>query len=263
MSALLEQKLFRMLDALADGAKLQRASRSCGMGNKFIFAAIKQSKAGNPLYLIEWRDEGSRWFHELVPFAQNMGRVAREQRLRGVTIDGVPQFVLDPALLARFGSDDDSKDMAELAGFPDFPFAHDIAGNRIPLLSARFPRPQRQHRPNSPPRNAVSEQSCGADSRRTQSAAGKPLREWRPDDPLPAYAREVYTPTPPPIVHIPTPSSPKAPKADSPLVADLRRHLERAPLHPRPVDNAGRPTMPARVIGSKADDPPELITGRG
>jgi hypothetical protein len=253
MSAL-EPKLFQMLDALADGAKLQRASRAAGMGNKFIFAAIKQSKASNPLYLIEWRNESSRWFHELVMFAQNMGRVAREQRLRGVTVNGEQQFVLDPALLARFGSDDDSKDMAELAGFPQYPFALDVDGNRIPLLSARHPRPQRQHRP-SPPRNAVSEQSCGADSRRTQSAAGMPLREWRPDDPLPAYAREVFTPIPPPVVNIPTPASPKMPKADSPLVADLRRHLARAPLHPRP-------TMPVRVIRSRGDDPPEYVTGQ-
>jgi hypothetical protein len=250
MSALLEQKLFQMLDALADGAKLQRASRAAGMGNKFIFAAINQSKAGNPLYSIEWRGEGLRRFHELVTFAQNIGHVKREQDLRGVMVDGEQQFVLDPALQARFGFDDDAKDMAELAGFTDFPFAHDVDGNRIPLLSARHPRPQRQHRPH------LSAGHCTFEKPRA------PLREWRPDDPLPAYAREVYTPTPPPIVHIPTPSSPKAPKADSPLVADLRRHLERPPLHPRPIDNAGRPTMPARVIGPKADDPPELITGR-
>jgi hypothetical protein len=262
MSELLEQKLFQMLNALADGAKLQRASRAAGMGNKFIFAAIKQSKAGNPLYLIEWRDEGSRWFHELVTFAQNIGRVKREQDLRGVVINGEQQYVLDPALLARFGSGDDSKDMAELAGFPQYPFALDVDGNRIPLLSARHPRPQRQHR-SSPPCNAVSEQSCGADTGvRAQSAAGMPLREWRPDDPLPPYHRQVYTAAPPPIVHIPSPASPKASKADSPLVADLRRYLAQPPSHPRPVDRNGRPTMPARVIGPKADDPPELITGR-
>jgi hypothetical protein len=245
----LEQRLLKMLDALADGAKLQRASRAGGMGNKFIFAAIKQSNAGNPLYSIQWRNEGLRRFHELVPFAQNIGRVAREQRLRGVTINGEQQFVFDPALLARFGNDADSAAMAEISGYKDFPYAHDVDGNRIPLLSARHPRPQRQHRPhphtgrngtfekpNSPPRVV-------------------PVREWRPDDPLPAYAREVFTPIPPPVVNIPTPASPKMPKADSPLVADLRRHLARAPLHPRP-------TMPVRIIRSRGDDPPEYVTGQ-
>ena len=258
MSALLTQKLISILDAIGDGAKLQRASRAAGMGNKFIFGAIKQSKADNPLYLIEWRNEGLRRFHELVSIARRMGQVKREQDLRGVTINGEQQFVLDPALLARFGSDDDSKDMAELAGFADFPFAHDVDGNRIPLLSARHPRPQRQHRPNSPPRDAVGAQSSDAGTGE-QSAAGKPQREWRPDDPLPPYAREVFTPAPPPRVFVPTPATPHM----SPLKADLLQRLamlkEHGPANPRPLDRNGRPTIAARITGQRADDPPEIV----
>jgi hypothetical protein len=254
MSALLEQKLLKMLDAIADdGAKLQRASRAAGMGNKFIFAAIKQSKASNPLYLIEWRNEGLRWFHELVPFAQH---------LRGVTVHGEQQFVIDPALQARFGFDADAKDLAELSGFPDFPFAHDVDGNRIPLLSARHPRAQRRHRPdpNSPPRSAVSEQSRDADTIARQSAAGKPQLEigkhglpkyqssWTPAPP-PPYARGLRTPAPPPRVYVPSPASPRV--------------VTPPPRNPRPLDNTGRPTVPNSIyfIGQRADDPRENITG--
>jgi hypothetical protein len=271
MSAL-EPKLFQMLDALADGAKLQRASRAAGMGNKFIFAAIKQSEASNPLYLIEWRDEGLRWFHELVAFAQNIGRVKREQDLRGVSINGEQQYVLDPALLARFGNDDDSQAMAELSGFPQYPFALDIDGNKIPLLSARHPRPQRQHRPNSPPRNAVSEQSSGADTGpRTQSAAGMPeigkhglpkyQSEWKEPAP-PPYARGLRTPAPPPRVFVPSPSSPRV-VTPPPRVAALREQVARGVSNPRPLDNMGRPTMPNSMyfIGKGMNDPPERITG--
>jgi hypothetical protein len=146
--------------------------------------------------------------------------------------------------------------MAELEGYPDFPFAHDIDGNRIPLLSARHPRPQRKHR-NSPPRLAVSEQSSGADLECRQSAAGKPEigksglpkyeSEWKPDPP-PPYARGLRTPAPPPRVYAP-----------SPLRAELMERFkdlkEHGPVNPRPK-------MPVQVFGPRADDPPERVTGR-
>ena len=244
----LERTLVRILDALALTPKLARAARAAGMGRTFVHEAIKRSEAGDERYLVQWGGGNFRQFAELVPLAQRIGQVKREQYLRGVTINGAVQYVRDPWLLARFGEDDDSQAMAELEGFPQYPFALDAGGNKIPLLSARHPRPQRQHtphphtgrngtfgKPNSPPRV-------------------KPEREWRPDDPLPPYAREVYTRTPPPIVNIPTPATPRV-RADSPLVADLLRHLERPPLHPRP-------TMPVRLNGARADDPPEYVTGQ-
>jgi hypothetical protein len=272
----LEQKLLQMLDALADGAKIQRASQAAGMGKKFIFACIRHSEARNPLYSVSWRDEGVRRFSELVPIAQRIGRVKREQYLRGITIDGEVQYVVDPAQIVRFGDDDDAKDMAELAGFPDFPFAHGIDGARIPLLSARHPRPQRQHtphphtgrngtyeKPNSPPRIAVGERSSGADTVGMQNAAGSlPIRDWRPDDPEPPYSRRVRCAAPPPVVNIPTPASPRV-RTESPLVADLRRYAAQPPLHPRPIDRNGRPMMPAsNSFQPRADDPPEHVTGR-
>jgi hypothetical protein len=272
----MEETLIKMLDALALNPKLERASRAAGMGRKFIFAAIKRSEAGDPDYLVSWGGETLRKFSELVPFAQRMGRVKREQYLRGITIDGEVQYVVDPAQIVCFGDDDDAKDMAELAGFPDFPFAHGIDGARIPLLSARHPRPQRQHtphphtgrngtyqKPNSPPRDAVGEQSSGADRAKQQSVAGSlPIREWRPDDPEPPYSRRVRCAAPPPVVNIPTPASPKV-RTESPLTADLRRHLERPPTHPRPIDRNGRPMMPAsNSFQPRADDPPEHVTGR-
>jgi hypothetical protein len=254
-----EQKLVAMLDALADGAKLTGASRAAGMYRKYIFAAINKSEAGDPDYSISWRDECSRQFCELVPLAQRMGRVAQEQRLRGVAVNGDVQYVQDPALLARFGFDDDAKDMAELAGFPDFPFAHDVDGNKIPLLSARHPRPQRQHRPNSPPRPSVGEQSSDANTRSELGTAGKPQpeigkhglpkyeSEWKPDPP-PPYARGLQTPAPPPRVYAP-----------SPLRAELMERFknlkENGPANPRPQ-------MPVQVFGQRADDPVEHVTGR-
>ena len=258
----LEYKLLTTLDALADGAKLAPAARAAGVSAAYILHAIKKSEARHPDYSVSWRDEHARQFCELVPLAQRMGRIAREQRLRGVTVNGEQQYVLDPWLLARFGDDDDSAAMAELAGYPQYPFVLDAGGNRVPLLSARFPRPQRKHR-NSPPRIAAGAQTSGAGTVGRQDAAGSfPIRDWRPDDPEPAYSRNVRCAVPPPVVNIPTPASPKVPKADSPLVADLRQHLAQRPTHPRPVDNRGRPTMPARIIGQQADDPPERVTGR-
>jgi hypothetical protein len=252
----LTQKLSAMLDALAIDPKLSRASRAAAMYPEWIFNCMKLSEAGDSDYLVSWRDERSRQFAELVPLAQRMGRVAREQRLRGVTVNGEQQYVLDPALQARFGDDDDSQAMAELEGYPDFPFAHDVDGNRIPLLSARHPRPQRKHR-NSPPRNAVSEQSCGADPLDGQSEVGMPEigkhglpkyeSEWKPDPP-PPYARGLKTPVPPPRVYAP-----------SPLRAELMerfKHLkEHGPENPRPK-------MPVQVFGQRADDPVEHVTGR-
>jgi hypothetical protein len=272
----MDETLIKMLNALSLDPKLERASRAAGMGRKFIFAAIKRSEAGDPDYLVTWGGETLRKFSELVPFAQRMGRVKREQYLRGITIDGEVQYVIDPALIVRFGDDDDAPFMAELAGFPDFPFAHGIDGARIPLLSARHPRPQRQHtphphtgrngtyeKPNSPPRVAVGEQSSGADRVGKQNAAGDlPIRDWRPDDPEPPYSRRVRCAAPPPVVNIPTPASPRV-RAESPLTADLRRHLERPPTHPRPIDRNGRPMMPAsNSFQPRADDPPEHVTGR-
>jgi len=272
----LEQKLLQMLDALADGAKIQRASQVAGMGKKFIFACIRHSDARNPLYSVSWRDEGVRRFSELVPIAQRIGRVKREQHLRGITIDGEVQYVVDPAQIVRFGDDDDAKDMAELAGFPDFPFAHGIDGARIPLLSARHPRPQRHNAPhphiggvrkqeNSPPPLAVSEQSrdAGTGQEGLGAAGSLPIREWRPDDPEPPYSRNVYCAADPPRVFIPTPASPRV-RAESPLVADLRRYAAQPPLHPRPIDRNGRPMMSAsNSFQPRADDPPEHVTKKG
>ena len=225
----LEETLCKMLTALAAGAKSQSASRAAGMGRKFIFSAIKRSEAGDPLYSVSWLDESSRQFCELVPIARRMGHVKREQKLRGVTINGEQQYVLDPALLARFGDDADSAAMAELSGYEEFPFAHDVDGNRIPLLSARFPRPQRQRTPhpwkrNSPPPDAVSEQSSGADKVGKQNAAGSlPIRDWRPDDPEPPYSRRVRCAAPPPIVHVPSPASPRVATPPPRVVALLPR----------------------------------------
>jgi hypothetical protein len=254
----LAAKLSAMLDALTLDPKLSRASRAADMYREWIFNCMKLSEAGDTDYLLSWRDERSRQFCELVPLAQRLGRVAREQRLRGVVINGEQQFVLDPALLARFGDDDDSQAMAELSGFPQYPFALDADGNKIPLLSARHPRPQRQHR-NSPPRDAVGEQSRGADNGSgAQSAAGMPeigehglpkyRSEWTPAPP-PPYARGLRTPAPPPRVFVPSPSSPRV--------------VIPPPRNPRPFDNMGRPTMPNSIyfIGTRADDPKENITG--
>jgi hypothetical protein len=253
----LTQKLSAMLDALALDPKLWRASRAAGMYREWIFNCMKLSEAGDPDYSVTWRGEHSRQFAELVPLAQRMGRVAREQRLRGVTINGEQQYVLDPALQARFGDDDDSQAMAELEGYPDFPFAHDIDGNRIPLLSARFPRPQRKHRPNSPPRDAVGEQSSGADTPNVHRAAGIPEigkhglpkyeSEWKPDPP-PPYARGLKTPVPPPRVYVPSPLRAELTE----LYKNLKEH---GPANPRPK-------MPVQVFGQRADDPVEHVTGR-
>ena len=264
----LERKLCAVLDALALNPKLRPASRAAGASRTFVHEAIKKSEAGDPLYLIRWHDDNFRQFCELVPLAQRAGIVKRDQDLRGVTIDGEQQFVKDPALLARFGEDDDSTMMAELAGFPQFPFALDVDGNKIPLLSARHPRPQRQHR-NSPP-CAVSEQSSGANGEQ-QHAAGMPEvgkhglpkyeSEWTPEPP-PPYARGLKTPAPPPRVFVPTPASPRV-AADSPLRAELMERLknlkEHGPANPRAVDRNGRATMPARIIGQRADDPAEHV----
>jgi len=239
-----------MLDALALDPKLSRAPRAAGIYREFIYTAIERSKAGDPDYLVTWRDEHSRQFAELVPIAQRMGRVAREQRLRGITVNGEVQYVLDPALLARFGDDADSAAMAELSGYTDYPYAHDVDGNRIPLLSARHPRPQRQHRPHP---------HIGGERKQENSPPppNAPLRQWLPDDPEPPYSRNVYCAADPPRVFIPTPATPKA-RAESPLVADLRRHLERPPTHPRPIDRFGRPTIPAgNSFHPRQDDPPE------
>jgi hypothetical protein len=267
-----EQRLCTMLDALADGAKLTAPYR----------AAIKKSEAGDPDYSVSWRDERSRQFCELVEIAQRMGRVAEEQRLRGVTVNGVQQFVLDPALLARFGDDADAKDMAELSGFPQYPFALDVDGNKIPLLSARHPRPQRQHRPhphiggvrkqeNSPPRIAAGEHSSGAGTVGRQDAAGMPeigkhglpkyQSEWKPDPP-PPYARGLRTPAPPPRVYVPSPASPRVATPPS-RVAALHEQVARGVSNPRPVDNMGRPTAPNSIyfIGKGMNDPPERVTG--
>jgi hypothetical protein len=260
-AAELENRLCKMLDAIAAGAKLSAASRDAGMASKYIFEAINRSKADDPLTSVRWRGENFRQFAELIPHAMNAGRVKRDQDLRAVTINGEAQYVIDPALQMRFGFDDDAKDLAELSGYPDFPFAHDVDGNRIPLLSARHPRPQRKHR-NSPPLVAVSEQSSGADMQGRQFAAGKPQREWRPDDPLPPWHRDVHTAAEPPRVFISTPATPRV-RADSPLRAELMERLqhlkEHGPANPRAVDRHGRLTMPQMFRGQKADDPPEKI----
>jgi len=260
-----EELLCSMLDALADGAKLEHASRAAGVNEKYIFKAIKQSEAGNPIYRIDWRNEGTRQFCELVELARRMGRVAREQELRGIVIAGEVQYVLDPWLLTRFGDDDDSQALAELNGFPQYPFALDAGGNKIPLLSARHPRPQRQHRPhphtgrngtfektNSPPRIAAGEQLSGAGTVGRQDAAGIPEigkhglpkyhSEWKPDPP-PPYARGLRTPAPPPRVFVPSPASPRV-ATPPPRVAALREQVARGVSNPRPIDNMGRPTAP-------------------
>jgi hypothetical protein len=252
----LEMTLIRILDALALTPKLARAGRAAGMGRTFVHEAIKRSEAGDERYLVQWGGENFRQFAELVPLAQRIGQVKREQDLRGVVIDGEQQFVLDPALLARFGDDADSKDMAELAGYPQYPFALDIDGNKIPLLSARHPRPQRQHRPHP---------HIGGERKPSPEIGKHGLpkyeSEWKEPAP-PPYARGLRTPAPPPRVILATPATPRV-TMPPPRVAALREQVARGVSNPRPLDNMGRPTAPNSIyfIGKGMNDPPERITG--
>ena len=190
--------------------------------------------------MIEWRND-NRPFSEQLDFAKKIGDVAELQRLRGVKIDGEVQWTLDPALLARFGMPDnpESAETAAMFGFPDYPWAHDIAGNRIPLLSARFPRPQRSHRPAPPARD--------------------------PAAPAPAYARGQNKPAVPPVYKIrPTVGHhgkqhgvSRTGRPLTPLVADLLERAARGPTNPKPVDRNGRPTF-AAIARGPVNDPPEL-----
>jgi hypothetical protein len=259
----MERELISILDAIASGERR-------------VDAVVRESVAicdsGDERYVIRWRGEGFRKFSELVVIARREGDVRREQQLRGIVIDGEVQYVKDPALLARFGSDDDAAAMAELAGFPQYPWALDVDGNRIPLLSARHPRPQRQHRPHphsgrngtfTPPRQ-VSEQSSGAD-KRDDGAAGSPLPPWHRDARTPAPAERVAMPAlPNAMTDYLEKNLPKPPRVMSPLVADLMERAARKPTNPRPVDRAGRPTMPARAsfISTGTNDPTEQVTRR-
>lgn len=249
-----EQKLCKLLDHIVtNGGKLRTASRQVGFGEQYVWKITKE----NPV--IEWRNEGARPFADHVEVARRMARVKQEQFMRGITINGQPQFVIDPTMLARFGAadDPDAKDLAELTGFADFPYAHDIEGKRIPLLSPRYPRPQRQHRPHPhggrnrtpPPPNAVREQSSDAHRGTEHKAAGVP---WTPNSPLPAYHRDVRAEAEPPRVFVASEASPKV----SPLVADLRERLARGPSNPRPVDSRGHLMIPRTNQGHR-DDPIE------
>ena len=241
----LEQILVKMLDVLSIDPKLEPASRAAGMGGKFIHIAIARSKANDQRYSVRWHSDNFRQFAELVPLAQRTGRVKRMEELRGVTINGEVQYVLDPGLLVKFGFPDDSdaKDMAELAGYPHYPHAVDSDGNKIPLLSARHPRPQRQHRPHPHGRTVPLPTLPPYES------------EWKPE--LPPYHRSLRTAAAPPQVFLPTPATPHV----SPLKAELLQRLailkERGPTHPRAVDNHGRLAMPQMIRGQRADDPPE------
>jgi hypothetical protein len=244
-----ETKLCKLLDCVvSNGGTLETASQQAGFGRKYVWKIIKE----NPV--IEWRSEGARPFAEHVTAARKMARVKNEQHMRGVKINGEVQYTLDPWLLEQFGfpDDPDAKDLAELSGYPQYPFALDANGRKIPLLSARFPRPQRPHRNRiSPPPMQANGQSSHAGDRIEHKAAGIP---WTPDCLLPAYHRAVRTPATPPIVHIPSEASPKV---VSPLVADLRERLARGPANPRPVDNRGHLMIPHISTGQRADDPPE------
>ncbi len=215
--------------------------------------------------MMEWRNEGNRPFSELLDIAKKIGDVREWQRLRGITIEGKTQFVMDPALLARFGfpDDDESAETAAMFGFAHYPFALDADGQKIPLMSPRHPRPQRQHRKYplreyqkpkpSPHTSAVSEQSCGAD-RGLAAAKQRGLA-------LPPYARGVNAkPVPRPFV---VPAVP-AEKPMTPLRAELMARAaalkEHGPAHPKPIDRDGRPTFAAVRTAPHADDPPERNT---
>lgn len=233
----LEPILTAMLDRLAEGSTLIGASRVSGHGDEFIKRAIKQSEAGDKRYVIAWRDESPRQFAELCKLAQAIGDVRRDQELRTIRINGEVQYVVDPTLKARFIIyGDDAADVAELNGYKDWPFAHDIDGNRIPLLSVRhprpgsqFPRPFRPHRPQPP----------------------APLPQWTPSSGVPPYAKTVKAAVPPPRVIIRSEASP--------LVADLRARLERGVENPRAE---GPLSLAHGYIGpQRADDPKEQITG--
>ena len=213
-----------------------------------ITAAARHATKDHGRVTLGWRCEMQRPFADLVDIAKRIGDVRELQRVRGITIDGRTQFVLDPYLLERFGMPDDptAADMAELSGYPHYPWALDAGGNKIPLLSPRHPRPQRSHRPAPQP--------------------PKPPKQPDPSKPLPAYARGVNAPATKPV----NPLKPtlghlgKHPKP-KPIMTPLRAELmaraqalrEHGPAHSRPLDNRGRPTFAATTRGLRADDPPE------
>ena len=270
----LEQKLLAMLDRLALGATFTGAARAADSRLDFFNECVRNSTAGARQYIVTWGDNGERQFCEHVTHAKRIGRVAREQYLRRITINGETQYVFDPALLARFGfpDDPDAKDMAELNGYPHYPFALDSEGRKIPALSSRHPRPMRHRHPhphtgrngafeksNSPPdHHDVATAALMVGTR--DGPAGKRLPTWQPEMDVPPYARNVSAPVPPRVT-IPTPSSP--------LAMELREKAailrQRGPLHNRPMTRDGRPMAAASIYvhaPQRVDDPQEKVGNR-
>lgn len=239
----IDQRLIAMLDALASGAKPSRAARAGGM-NLEGFNTLCRVSEHDDRYVVIWKNE-RRSLSDHVLHARNLGRVANLNALRGITIDGEVQYVMDPALLAKFGfpDDPDAATMAELHGYTDYPYVHDIEGSRIPLLSARHPRPQRQHRPHPHTgRHGTFEKA-------------------------PTPAPQPVTQGPPPYARRTKPPAPATPKSKLPLspmmeaaVARLRASAAIPPRNPRPTDRDGRPMRANTGTVPNTSDPPEQIS---
>jgi hypothetical protein len=256
----LEKRLQTMLSRVAIGANLIGATRVINAPERFGQYCLERSAARDERFKISWN--GSvRFFSEHFEQAQRLGSVARLVEARGVKVQGKQAWTLDLALISKFGmpDDPDAKDIAELNGYPQFPFALDVDGNRIPLLRPVYPRPARQGKPHPHGRTRWPAQP--------EQQAALP--------PPPPYARGLKTPAAP----APKPLEPKASapfpppqsalddyrKANAaptltkqrtmtPLLADLLERQARGPQNPRP--NWAVPTY-----GNNPSDPPEKITG--
>jgi hypothetical protein len=244
-----EQQICTMLDEIADGARANAAVRN-------------RLRSADQSHRVNWRSEINRPLNECFAIAERMGNVAREQHLRGVTINGETQYTLDPALLERFGmpDDPDAAIMAEMAGYPDYPYAHDIDGRRIPLLSARFPRPQRPHRPE--PKAPLPPWHRDARTPVEPAPSPKPISTTRgPYSPASALGDYIKQNSPQPATNPePAPPTPK-PKVDAPWAEEIRRRAAEGPKNPLPVDSLGRPIPAAHLMNVQgANDPKENIS---
>ena len=148
-------ELCHVLDCLTQNPILAAAMRAINRRPNTIFLFAKQSREGNPKYLVRWPDpDGAEvWFHDAITTARSMHLANFEAALRRDVETGVPRvlrnqqgeivYEVDHLLVAQFENDPDS---ARALGVKDPFFVHDQKGARVPVIVFdQAPAALRQH----------------------------------------------------------------------------------------------------------------------
>jgi hypothetical protein len=231
----------KVLDTLAIKARWAAAMASVGLaettGFKWLAESRKAMKADDktsPFYL-EWREQWG-YFHQHASNARVEHKMSSEAVIRAEIRDGLevklydgsgrPIWLVDAKAAALNFTD---PDLAELAGYPDYPYLHDENGARIQatkreLLPATTRNMLLQTIPDY-------QQHSSVDVKITDVVHVAHSYLKRPaETPLPAEN-----------------------DGDSELVRDMKRHLLAGPKNPKP-------DSPVQIFGRMTGDTPDRVS---